>query len=46
MGFLNETLGRGRNEMPYLLLVVGHPAPGSQVPGITRLPLTDYTSFL
>ena len=46
MGFLNELLGRGRNEMPYLLLVVGHPAPGCQVPGITRLPLTDYTSFL
>lgn len=46
MGFLNELLGRERNEMPYLLLVVGHPAPGCEVPDITRLALDDYASFL
>ncbi len=46
MGFLNGILGRDRNEMPYLLLVVGQAAPGCRVPDITRLPLADYASFL
>lgn len=46
MGFLNEILGRPRNEMAYLLLVVGHPADDCQVPDIRRLPLQDYTRFL
>lgn len=46
MGFLNEILGRPRSEMPFLLLVAGHPAEGCTVPDIQRLPLEDYTSFL
>jgi iodotyrosine deiodinase len=46
MGFLNEILGRPRNEMAYLLLVVGHPAADCRVPDITRLPLEDYATFL
>jgi iodotyrosine deiodinase len=46
MGFLNGILGRPRNEMPYLLLVVGHPAAGCRVPDIERLRLEDYTAFL
>lgn len=46
MGFLNDILGRGRNEMPFLLLVVGHRAPCCRVPDIARLPLADYASFL
>ncbi|MCK7595431.1 nitroreductase family protein [Lysobacter sp. CAU 1642] len=46
MGFLNEILGRPKNEMPYLLLVVGHPAEGCRVPAISRLPLEDYVRFL
>lgn len=46
MGFLNGILGRPRNEMPYLLLVVGHPAPGCRVPDIERLPLDRIASFL
>lgn len=45
MGFLNELLGRPRSEMAYLLLVVGHPAPGCRVPAIERLPLSDYAEF-
>lgn len=45
MGFLNEILGRPRNEMPYLLLVAGHPAAGCRVPDIERLPLSAYTTF-
>ncbi|MGA8278323.1 MAG: nitroreductase family protein [Rhodanobacteraceae bacterium] len=46
MGFLNEILERPRNEMPFLLLVVGHPAKGCQVPDIRRLPLEAYTCFM
>jgi iodotyrosine deiodinase len=46
MGFLNDILGRPKNEMAYLLLVVGHPAPDCRVPDIQRLALDDYASFL
>ena len=46
MGFLNEIVGRPRNEMPYLLLVVGHPAETCRVPDIQRLPLQEYASFI
>lgn len=45
MGFLNEVLERPRNEMAYLLLVVGHPAEGCRVPDVRRLPLEAYASF-
>lgn len=45
MGFLNDLLQRPRNEMAYLLLVVGHPADDCQVPDITRLPLEAYATF-
>lgn len=46
MSFLNELLARPRNEVPYLLLVVGHPAPGCRVPAIERLPLAEIASFV
>jgi nitroreductase len=46
MGFLNEVLGRPRNEMAYLLLVAGHPAEGCRVPDVQRLPLDAYATFL
>jgi nitroreductase len=46
MGFLNEILGRPKNEMPYLLLVVGHPAEACRVPDIQRLRLEEFTSFV
>lgn len=45
MGFLNAILDRPKNEMPYLLLVVGHPAVDCRVPDITRLPLRGYAEF-
>jgi nitroreductase len=45
MGFLNALLERPKNEMPYLLLVVGHPAVDCRVPGIQRLPLEAYVAF-
>lgn len=45
MGFLSGILERPRNEMAYLLLVVGHPAAGCQVPVLERFALRDYVSF-
>ena len=45
MAFLNELLGRPRHEVPYLLLVVGHPAPGCRVPAIERKALSDVATF-
>lgn len=45
MGFLGNILGRPNNEMAYLLLVVGYPAEGCQVPAIERLPLEAYAQF-
>jgi hypothetical protein len=32
--------------MPYLLLVVGHPAEGCRVPAIERLPLDAVARFI
>ncbi len=45
MGFLNTLLDRPSHERPFLLLVVGYPAPGAQVPDITRKPLADIASW-
>lgn len=46
MGFLNDLLHRPPNERPFLLLVVGYPAPAATVPVITKKPLPAYTTFL
>ena len=46
MGFLNRILGRPSHEKPFLLLVVGHPAPDAQVPDISRKPLEEISSFV
>lgn len=46
MAFLNEILGRPKNEVPYLLLVVGHPAEDCRVPDIARKPLEQISSFV
>lgn len=46
MAFLNELLDRPRNEVPYLLLVVGHAAEECRVPDISRLPLEDIATFI
>jgi nitroreductase len=45
MGFLNELLGRPKQEMPYLLLVVGHAADDCRVPAIQRLGLGAIADF-
>lgn len=47
MGFLNQLLGRPKDtERPFLLLVTGHPKPGTIVPDLVRKPLGDFTTFL
>ncbi|MGH8032171.1 MAG: nitroreductase family protein [Luteimonas sp.] len=46
MGFLNAILDRPRSEMPYLLLVVGHPADDCRVPDIQRLAPESYCRFV
>jgi nitroreductase len=46
MKFLNEILGRPRNERPFLLLVTGYPAPGATVPDIQRRPLEEVAFFV
>jgi iodotyrosine deiodinase len=45
MGFLNRILGRPESEKPFLLLVVGYPAEGAQVPMITKKPLERVATF-
>ena len=42
MGFLREILGRPPGEKPFLLLVVGRPRPGVQVPDLQRKPLEAF----
>lgn len=47
MGFLNEILGRPKDlERPFLLLVVGYPAPDARVPDIGRKPLEEVVTFI
>ena len=46
MKFLNEILGRPKNERPFLLLVVGYPADNARVPDIRRKTLDEFTSWI
>ena len=46
MGFLNEILGRPKNERPFLLLVTGLPSPEATVPAIEKKPLEEIMSRL
>jgi nitroreductase len=41
MGFLQEVLGRPKNEKAFLLLPVGYPAEGCEVPNLERKPLDE-----
>lgn len=41
MGFLGDVLGRPRNERAYVLIPVGYPVAGCQVPDIARKPLSE-----
>ena len=46
MAFLNDILQRPKHEVPYLLLVVGHPAEDCTVPDISRKSLDAIASFI
>lgn len=46
MNFLNDLLGRPKNERPFLILVVGYPADGAMVPVIGKKPLEEIVTFL
>jgi iodotyrosine deiodinase len=46
MGFLREILGRPENEKPFLLLPVGFPAAGAEVPDLERRPLEEISVWL
>lgn len=46
MGFLNEIMQRPSHEKAFLLLVVGYPKDGVQVPDITKKKLNEISSFL
>ncbi len=45
-GFLNQILGRPQNERPFLVLVVGYPVEGVQVPDLSRKTLPEVVTFL
>jgi iodotyrosine deiodinase len=46
MDFLNRLLSRPKNERPFLLLVVGHPAEEATVPAIQRKSLDQVATFI
>ena len=48
MGFLNQILDRPNHERPFLLLVVGYPAEGVQVPAhaLQKKSLAETTTFI
>ena len=46
MGFLNDILNRPPNEKPFLLLVVGYPAPSAEVPKIFKKNLRQISTCL
>lgn len=41
MAFLSQILGRPEHERPYLLMPVGYPAPGCEVPDIDKKPIDE-----
>jgi len=46
MGFLLEILGRPENERPFLLIPVGYPAPGAEVPALEKKTLDEIADFV
>ena len=46
MRFLNGLLGRPEHERPFLVLVVGYPAEGAEVPDLGRKALEEFSTFL
>jgi len=46
MGFLNEIIGRPKNERAFLILVVGYPEEGAQVPDISKKSIDQIATFV
>ncbi|MGI8421044.1 MAG: nitroreductase family protein, partial [Gaiellaceae bacterium] len=46
MGFLTKILERPPNERPFVLIPVGYPAPGAEVPDLERKPLAETSIFV
>ena len=46
MGFLNDILGRGENERPFLIVITGYPEPFSVIPDIHKKGLGEISEFL
>jgi iodotyrosine deiodinase len=46
MGFLKEILDRPENERPFLLIPVGYPAPGAEVPVLEKKTLDEIADFV
>jgi iodotyrosine deiodinase len=46
MRFLNQLLDRPREERPHMLIPIGYPAAGAEVPDITRKPLADVLTWI
>jgi iodotyrosine deiodinase len=46
MRFLNGILRRPENERPFLIVAVGYPAPGAQVPALPRKPPGETVDFI
>ena len=46
MRFLNEILGRGKDERAFMIIVAGHPEEGARVPVISKKPLEEIASFI
>jgi iodotyrosine deiodinase len=46
MGFLSRILDRPRNERPFLLIPVGHPARGARVPALRKKSLDEVRSLV
>lgn len=46
MGFLAQILNRPKNEKPYLLIPIGYPAQGAQVPNIHKKPLAKVMTVI
>ena len=46
MGFLNEVCNRPKNEKPVMLIVVGYPEVGAEVPDITKKSLKEITTWI
>jgi nitroreductase len=45
MNFIAKALERPENERPFLLIPVGHPAEGAEVPDLKRKPLSEVIEY-